>query len=160
LNCPKCKAALQALKHAPTFEGDRPFDYFACTGGHGRGVRLSDLAQMMSPLAMMQLQKSVASARSARPGCQCPQCAKSMNAILAHPTYGKVELDVCLACHLLWCDPGELEAIHDRRIKTVNLPRDVSTANKALGMRGFLDDSVDIEERIAVSALLRLLFPR
>jgi Zn-finger nucleic acid-binding protein len=52
-----------------------------------------------------------------RPGRGCPSCEQPMREVPAEATEGRILLDACPRCQLIWFDPAELEALPAKPLK-------------------------------------------
>ena len=103
LTCPSCKTTL-------TRRTSRLGFFWACRSCHGRAITIEVLRKAVPKPVLNRLWQM---ARSGRYGGdrQCPSCMRSMKEIplgIGSPSH---LIDVCTACHFVWFDRGEFEAL-------------------------------------------------
>ena len=109
LDCPICKVRLKRAD----LEGDRVYSCSNCRGLliplviFGEAVKMlraraKGPANRPRPLNASELERRI----------HCPGCLQPMG---THPYYGpgNIVIDTCIACGLLWLDPGELRQVID-----------------------------------------------
>ncbi|PIR18298.1 MAG: hypothetical protein COV48_07660 [Elusimicrobia bacterium CG11_big_fil_rev_8_21_14_0_20_64_6] len=91
MNCPKCRAPLEAVELAPGIV------VRTCTACSGVLYATDDLAVPLNLIGP----------KPAR--FDCPRCRRPMETATAYD--GKIEVDRCLACRVLWFDAGEIQIL-------------------------------------------------
>jgi Zn-finger nucleic acid-binding protein len=102
VNCPKCTQPLER----------RPEDHFkniyTCAVGHGLAIGFVAFKQDFEsgPFTRLWVQARIDPTPTSCPGCRNPMRRSEMGV-----GQNQVTLDLCKVCHLVWFDPGELQAI-------------------------------------------------
>ncbi len=108
--CPRCDQPLGDTRAGSV----RIFPCPAC-GGHA--ITLTQLRQISDSARVNALWQTARAAPQAH--LPCPACTAAMRAV----DVGGAQIDACLACHMLWLDPGEQE-----RLAQVKPPPQLSSA--------------------------------
>lgn len=96
--CPRCLTPLDDTRAGAV----RVYPCGSC-GGHA-----ITLSQLRSVSETARFQAFWQAARAAAPAAlSCPACSRPMRAARVRG----VEIDACVACHLVWMDPGEQEKL-------------------------------------------------
>ncbi|HLE97078.1 MAG TPA: zf-TFIIB domain-containing protein [Candidatus Thermoplasmatota archaeon] len=102
--CPRCSGPLTEESRADGVVVER------CR--HGAFLAGEEVADLLDDAARDNVAKAL---EHGRMGVVCPSCRKTMRIVDVTVDGDKgaahVEIDVCAACHALWFDAGELEAV-------------------------------------------------
>jgi membrane associated rhomboid family serine protease len=101
LTCPRCRIPLKGVS---TRLGPRSF---ACPSCAGRAVTIEALRPYVPPARLSALWTDTR-AGGDDSGQACPGCGKAMQAVRSDGTEGRVDLDSCPGCRLVWFDPTEV----------------------------------------------------
>lgn len=82
--------------------------YYACPDCHGRFVGLGVLRKTLERSAVNNLWRSARDGNG-KPARPCPVCAAAMTEVTT--TGEQLHIDVCVRCHMMWFDGGELDAM-------------------------------------------------
>lgn len=106
--CPRCNAALAPHQHAE-------HEAWTCASArHGVLVPLAPLKRDLAASVWLQLDELV---RQAPTGdAACPRCRTRMrHAVVTRGSRTEVALDACGACHVVWFDADEIDALRARK---------------------------------------------
>ncbi|NMA43873.1 MAG: rhomboid family intramembrane serine protease [Oligosphaeraceae bacterium] len=111
LTCPKCQAGLEKrLSDKGVF--------WHCVSCDGRAATLPLLRQSVQPEFLRALWVS-ASQESSAAHCRCPFCNRPMAEVPATGISEEFFLDICTACHLVWFDLQEFQALPQKSAPAV-----------------------------------------
>ena len=103
LTCPKCQTGLEKRS---TGKGI----FWHCVSCDGRAATLPLLRRSVHPEFLRALWLSASNGTSAA-HCRCPFCKRPMAEVPAKGVSEDFFLDVCTACHLVWFDLHEFQAL-------------------------------------------------
>jgi len=110
LTCPRCHVPLKGISSRL---GPRSF---ACPSCAGRAITLEALRPYTPPQRLTALWLDTQHGGDG-PGQACPGCGQAMRAVHSDGADGRLDLDCCPGCRLVWFDPTEVERLaepHDR----------------------------------------------
>lgn len=108
MNCPHCSEPLLQAANA-----ERKFVY-SCRQEHGLALGFAVLKDGLEPAPFTRLWTQ---ARLDPQAPRCPSCRQTMRISVLGVSGSQVTLDLCKLCHLIWLDPGELQAIDNLKKK-------------------------------------------
>jgi Zn-finger nucleic acid-binding protein len=104
MNCPRCATPLEQVKIGTVLA-------FSCRSCHGQAITLEALRTLgVSPENTTAIWRS-ASAGKLGKLLTCPECGNQMRVIKLDDGSNIFYIDVCISCHLIWFDFGELNMI-------------------------------------------------
>lgn len=107
LDCPRCRVALERREHeipGLNVHADH------CPNCHGIYLDEGELKRLTGKRNVHQLITEYLGV-DAGSDLVCPRCGGLMDDEHFEGAEGKVTIDVCISCHGVWLDAGELEAI-------------------------------------------------
>ncbi len=114
--CCGCKAIQKEIP----FKGTR---IHVCPQCGSRTAALRDILSRVNDKALEVFWSKIMAASPAESGKPCPGCRAKMQVINVPVQSGKLELDLCGACQLMWFDPGEMDQLNLMREPVDRAPK-------------------------------------